>query len=129
MINRTTCFIPRILSRAHSVQRSINDAMRKIYVLNLLVVFIATTVEAQDSAKTTMLKEVVVSASRTEQRVIDAPRSISVIGERTISTSVYQSVGELLNAQSGMFVTGANQTPGTNQALFMRGANSNQVAV
>jgi vitamin B12 transporter len=103
--------------------------MRKIYVLNLLVVFIATTVEAQDSTKTTMLKEVVVSASRTEQRVIDAPRSISVIGERTISTSVYQSVGELLNAQSGMFVTGANQTPGTNQALFMRGANSNQVAV
>src|SRR5690606_18426788 len=54
---------------------------------------------------------------------------VTVISEETIRNSIYQSVGELLNTQSGLFVVGANQTPGTNQNIFMRGANSNQVAV
>jgi vitamin B12 transporter len=38
-------------------------------------------------------------------------------------------VGDLLGAESGLFVVGAGQTPGTNQNIFMRGTNSNQVAV
>ena len=89
----------------------------------------ALYVRAQDSTRTTMLEEVVVSASRTEQPIIEIPRSVTVIHERDIRTAVYQSLGDLLNAQSGLFITGANQTPGTNQNVFMRGANSNQVAV
>lgn len=104
-------------------------AMRKIYLLSLLCLLRPDVSSSQDSTKTTTLQEVVISASRTEQRVIEAPRSVSVIGEDVIRNSVYQSVGELLNAQSGLFIVGANQTPGTNQNIFMRGTNSNQVAV
>jgi outer membrane cobalamin receptor len=76
-----------------------------------------------------MLREVVVSASRTEQPLIEIPRSVTVIGEAVIKNSVYQSLGDLLNAQAGLYVVGANQTPGMNQNVFMRGSNSNQVAV
>lgn len=84
---------------------------------------------AQDSLTTTTLREVVVSATRTEKPVIEIPRSVTVIGEDVITTSIYQSLADLLNAQSGLYIVGANQTPGTNQSIFMRGANSNQVAV
>lgn len=84
---------------------------------------------AQDSTRTTILEEVVVSASRTEQPMIEVPRSVTVINEQQIRGSVYQSLGDLLNAHTGLFVVGANQTPGTNQNVFLRGANSNQVAV
>lgn len=95
----------------------------------MLFVSMHATVFGQDSTAATTLKEVVVSASRMEQPVVEVPRSITVISSETIRNSVYQSVGELLNNQSGLFVVGANQTPGTNQNIFMRGASSNQVAV
>src|SRR3546814_15383067 len=103
--------------------------MRKIFPFVLLYLVATGLAGAQDSTKTTMLDEVVVSASRTAQPIIEIPRSVTVIHEKDLRNSMYQSLGDLLNAQSGLFVIGANQTPGTNQNIFMRGANSNQVAV
>jgi vitamin B12 transporter len=84
---------------------------------------------AQDSAKVTVLREVAVSASRSQQPLIDIPRSVTLITGDVIEKSAYQSLGDLLNAESGMYVVGAAQTPGSNQNLFMRGSSSNQVAV
>jgi vitamin B12 transporter len=103
--------------------------MRKFFLLTLSVLLSAFCSVAQDSLQTTMLREVVVSASRTEQPLIQIPRSVTVIGEAVIKNSVYQSLGDLLNAQAGLYVVGANQTPGMNQNVFMRGSSSNQVAV
>lgn len=103
--------------------------MRRSLSVSIFIFLLSWTVSAQDSLKGTMLREVVVSASRSEQPVIDIARSVSVITSEMIRRSVYQSLGDLLNAQSGLYVVGAQQTPGANQNLFMRGANSNQVAV
>ncbi|MBI1768095.1 MAG: TonB-dependent receptor [Bacteroidetes bacterium] len=80
-----------------------------------------------DSTRT--LKEVIVSASRYDQKILETPRSVTVISSEVIRNSVYNSVGDLLSKQSGIYIVGSNQTPGTNQSLFMRGSNSNQVAV
>ncbi|HEX8038822.1 MAG TPA: TonB-dependent receptor [Chryseosolibacter sp.] len=103
--------------------------MRKTFLMGAACMVAVLYGSAQDSANVTTLREVVVSASRTQQPLIDIPRSITVISSEVIETSVYQSLGDLLNAESGLYVTGATQTPGTNQNVFMRGANSNQVAV
>jgi vitamin B12 transporter len=102
--------------------------MRKHFVLNLFLL-LPVLANGQDSLKTTTLREVVVSATRTEQPIIEIPRSVTVIPEAVIRNAVYQSLGDLLNAESGLYVVGANQTPGMNQNVFMRGTNSNQVAV
>ncbi len=83
----------------------------------------------QDSTQVTTLREVIVSATRSEQPLIEIPRSVTVINRDVIEKSIYQSLGDLLNTQSGLYIVGANQTPGTNQTAFMRGANGNQVAV
>lgn len=103
--------------------------MRKKIFLVHFGLFLVTLAFGQDSLRTTMLQEVVVSATRTEQPVIETPRSVTVINREAIVNSVYHSVGELLSFSAGLYVVGANQTPGTNQSLFMRGAASNQVVV
>jgi vitamin B12 transporter len=102
--------------------------MRKFYVFILTLLGVINAV-AQDSAQVTTLREVVISASRSEEALIEVPRSVTVISEAEIRSSIYQSVGDLLNAESGLYIVGTNQTPGTNQNVFLRGANSNQVAV
>ena len=103
--------------------------MRKFFLVNLSFFVLCYCAVAQDSLQATTLREVVVSASRAEEAVIETPRSVTVISGSVIRNSVYNSLGDLLNAQSGFYVVGANQTPGMNQNVFMRGSNSNQVAV
>src|SRR5690606_9836384 len=105
--------------------------MRKIYHSMVLVAagFCSFSAQAQDSLRTTLLKEVVTSASRYERPVLEVPRSVTVVGQDAIEKSVYNSVGELLGNTSGSYVVGQNQTTGATQALFMRGTASNQVAI
>lgn len=120
-------FLSLFISRAHSVHLT-KKAMRKL-LYSLLVGLVAQQVSGQDSTRVTTLREVVVSAARTEQPVIETPRSVTVINAEVIRNSNHLSVGALLNEEGGLFITGAQQTPGTNQNVFMRGAGSNQVAV
>ncbi len=95
-----------------------------------LMVLTCTFASAQeDSLKTRLLDEVVISVTRMEQPIGQAPRSIAVINREDFESSTYNSVGDLLATQEGIYLVGANQTPGTNQSLFLRGSNSNQVLV
>lgn len=103
--------------------------MRKLFLFVWAAAGIQLACAQSDSTKVNTLKEVVVSASRREETLLDAPRSVTVITRDKIENSTYNSVGDLLSKQQGIYVVGANQTPGTNQSLFLRGANSNQVLV
>lgn len=103
--------------------------MKTLSLTGVLVVAIAEIHAQTDTLHTQTLNEVVISASRQEERILNIPRSVTVIGRDKIENSVYNSVGDLLGQQQGTYMVGANQTPGTNQSLFLRGANSNQVAV
>ncbi|MEO6883104.1 MAG: TonB-dependent receptor [Bacteroidia bacterium] len=75
------------------------------------------------------LNEVVVSATRTEKNVLDVGRSITVISSQEIHNSIYNSVAELLSQQEGIYIVGTGQNPGSNQSIFMRGADNNQTTV
>ncbi len=102
----------------------------KVIGLLFLALVTAIRLSAQhDTLRSQTLQEVVISASRQEERILEAPRSVTVINRDKIENSVYNSVGDILAKQQGIYLVGANQTPGTNQSLFMRGSNSNQVVV
>jgi vitamin B12 transporter len=101
--------------------------MRKILIVIGTLVAVAT--HGQDSAQTTLLREIVFSAGRIDEVLLDVPRSASIIPRAVIEKSNFNSVGELLSSQEGIYVVGVNQNPGTNQNIFLRGANSNQVVV
>jgi vitamin B12 transporter len=82
-----------------------------------------------DTSRIRELEQVVISGSRIEENLMDVPRSISVIDREKIQKSNYLHVGELLAREAGIYIIGTGQTPGSNQSLFMRGANSNQTLV
>src|SRR6187455_2989956 len=75
------------------------------------------------------LKDVVITATKTEKSASETGRSISVITREQIENSACGTVADLLSKQEGIYVVGNGQTPGANQSIFMRGANSNQTAV
>ncbi len=108
--------------------------MKKFFFLMLLVSFFSYAqqslfVTANDSAKTYPLKEVIVSATKSEKNLADVGRSVTVITNEQTKNFLYQSMGELLTQQAGMYIVGAGQNPGMVQSIFTRGAASNQTAI
>lgn len=76
-----------------------------------------------------VLEEFVVSASRTPKKADETGRSVTVITAEQIKASGANSLAELLSLSEGIYITGTQQNFGSNQSLFMRGANSNQSLV
>src|SRR3990170_6768943 len=99
--------------------------MKRKIIYSLLVLFSQNFVlNAQESDSAKQLKEVTVTATRTEKNPDDVGRSITVITAEDIKKSSYNSLGELLSAEAGIYLVGANQNIGNTQSIFMRGANS-----
>jgi vitamin B12 transporter len=83
----------------------------------------------KESDTVQMLSEFVVSASRTPQKTDETGRSVTVITSEEIKSSGANSLAELLSLFEGFYITGTQQNFGSNQSLFMRGANNNQSLV
>ncbi len=82
-----------------------------------------------DSTRMYPLREIMVTATRSQKNPDDIGRSVTVITDDQMKNSIYQSVGELLGQQEGIYMVGTGQNPGTNQSIFMRGTASNQTAI
>jgi len=71
---------------------------------------------------------VVVTATRTPQRADQLIADTTVIGNEEITRSGANSVADVLRRQRGIEIA-RNGGPGTTTSVYLRGANSNQVAV
>src|SRR5262245_45930584 len=77
---------------------------------------------SQDPEKpVTFEEQVVVTASRSEEQLVNAPAAVSVINTAAIETSPATNIGELLRAVPGMNVT---QVSARDVNLTTRGATS-----
>ncbi len=85
--------------------------------------------EISDTTKNNSLKEVIVSATRSEKDPAEVGRSTTVISKEEIKNSGANSLAELLSEQEGIYVVGGQQAPGSLSNIFMRGANSNAVVI
>ncbi len=92
----------------------------------LALVIAAGAVAAQ--SRTQALDEVIVSATRTEQALVDALPSSTVITRRDIERSQSAGLAELLGRQAGVEFARAGG-PGGQASLFLRGTNSSQTLV
>ncbi|MBN3820137.1 TonB-dependent receptor [Paraburkholderia sp. Se-20369] len=77
-----------------------------------------TPADASASADPAALKEIVVTASRREQAIKEAPASISVIGRDEIEAKPYTSVAEIVGNVEGVSVVGASPN---DQDISIRG--------
>jgi vitamin B12 transporter len=108
------------------MRRKIKKLLLSITIMGIAQLSFA---QQQDTLKTLQLKEVIVTATRTEKNVADVGRSITLITSDNIKSSIYNSVSELLSQQEGIYIVGSNQNPGMIQSIFSRGANSNQTLI
>lgn len=107
-------------------RRTATSTMAAVFVL------LSAQLNAQentDSSKAKQLKEVVISATRSEKNLNEIGRSITVITSENIQKSGSNSVSELLNSMEGCYVVGAQQNPGSLNTAFLRGANSNHTVI
>jgi vitamin B12 transporter len=100
--------------------------IQKFFMACLLLV--ATRATAQtDSSK--QLNEIVVTANRFPQKQVNTGKVMTVINKQEIEQSPYASLGELLARQSGITIIGANNAPGTNNDLYVRGGGTGKTLV
>lgn len=101
---------------------------KSIFVVAALIIS-SPLLSQEDSSRVKQLNEVVVIATRSEKKVLDAPKSVSVITSKDFQNLPYQNVADLLGRYEGIFSTGTLQTPGALQYLYLRGADARQTLI
>lgn len=79
----------------------------------------------KDSVK--ILEEVEVSAPKLAGKLARTGKVLTLINADQIRASLGKSLGELLQEQVGISVVGARSAPGSNQEIYVRGANTGHV--
>jgi len=80
---------------------------------------------AKDSVK--VLAEVEVSAPKLAGKLARTGKVLTLINAEQIRASLGKNLGELLQEQVGISVVGARSAPGSNQEIYVRGANTGHV--
>jgi vitamin B12 transporter len=107
----TILFHPKVHSKTKTMTRNF------AFITLLLV-----SIQLQAQQDSTILEEVVITANRIEQKQSNTGKLITVISRKDIERSPFNTIGELLGRQAGVNVVGANNAPGTNNDIYVRGA-------
>jgi len=75
----------------------------------------------------TVLEEVEVSAPKLAGKLARTGKVLTLITADQIRASLGKSLGELLQEQVGISVVGARSAPGSNQEIYVRGANTGHI--
>lgn len=81
----------------------------------------STTVFAQQ--KQIPLNEVVVTANKFYQKASETGKVVSVISQKELQHQSGRNLGQILNQQAGITINGSGGSMGTNQTIYLRGAN------
>lgn len=94
--------------------------MKKKFFIAAAVIISSQLHAQSDSSKT--LNTVIVTANKIEQKQVETGKVLTVISQQELQRSSGKSIGEILNQQVGISIGGANNTLGTNQTIYIRGA-------
>jgi vitamin B12 transporter len=102
--------------------------MKKRFLV-LTAVIISSQLHAQDTSKTKDLDEVIVTATKFEQKQSTTGKVVIVIDQQTLQRNVGKTITEIINYQAGIFINGANNNLGTNQDIYFRGASTGNALI
>ena len=71
-----------------------------------------------------VLNEVLITVTKFPQKQNETGKVITVITKEELQRSQGKSLSEVLNRQVGIIMNGANNNPGTNQSIYIRGAHA-----
>ena len=101
--------------------------IQKSIIVGLLISSLGIQAQSDSTAKE--LESVVITANRFPQKQINTGKVLTVISRKEIDESPFNQLGELLNRQVGLSVIGANNSPGTNPDVYMRGAGTGNALI
>lgn len=78
---------------------------------------------AWSQQKNLSLDEVVVTANKFDEKASQTGKVVTVIDQKELVHSRGKTLGVLLDEQAGITVNGSSGAPGTNQTVYMRGAD------
>lgn len=93
---------------------------KKIILFSALLIGIAAS--AQDSSK--LLNSVVLTATKYPTKQSLTGKVVLVISQEQLQKSAGKTLGEVLNQQAAATISGANNTAGTNQSIYLQGSGS-----
>ena len=73
------------------------------------------------------LAEVTISAPKFPEKLARTGKVVTLISRAQIESNLGKSLGELLQEQVGIQVVGARSAPGSNQEVYVRGANTGHI--
>ena len=85
--------------------------------------------QSQDSTRFKSLNEVTVIGTKSEIKVANVPKSVTIFNSKDFENLPYQNVADLLSRAEGIFATGTLQNPGALQYLYLRGADARQTLI
>ena len=102
--------------------------MKKIFFWVAAVTF-SSYLHAQDSARSSLLDDVIVTANKAPQKQSSTGKVITVISKSVLEKSAGKSLGQVLNEQAGLTINGSLNTAGSNQTIYMRGAATGRTLI
>ena len=87
----------------------------------------STPSHAQDTSK--VLKDVIVTATRSPKKTSEIGRVVEVITNAEISRWQGKTLPELLNTVPGITFSGANNAPGISSSIYLRGASTGNTLI
>ena len=103
--------------------------MKKKIFIAAAVLISSHYLRAQDTAAVKQLDEVIVTATKFEQKQSTTGKVVSVINQQTLQRNAGKTLTEIINSQTGVFINGANNNLGTNQDVYFRGAGTGNTLI
>ena len=99
----------------------------KCKIIGAFLLIASSTTYAQDSVKT--LNEVIVTPTKAPIKQTETGKVVTVITQEQLQKSFGKTLGEVLNEQPGMTINGSENTLGTNQTVYTRGASAGNTLI
>ncbi|GAB3887700.1 TonB-dependent receptor plug domain-containing protein [Spirosoma agri] len=81
------------------------------------------------SSRPVQLDAVTVTANKTEQKLSQTGKVVTVLSDSVLQRYATQTVSELLSRQAGLQIVGSNGPLGTNPDIYLRGASSGNTLI
>lgn len=102
--------------------------MKKKFLVMAAVTF-SSLLHAQDTSVTKQLDDVIITATKFEQKQNTTGKVVTVIDQSILKNQVGKSVSEILNNEAGVFINGANNNFGSNQDVYLRGSGTGNTLI
>ncbi len=103
--------------------------MQKSFFVVAAVLISSQLLQAQEDTTGKSLDEVILTTNKYPKKQSETGKVITVINRQQLERSSGKTLGELLNTIAGTTIIGANNNPGTNQTISLRGASSGNVLI